>query len=208
MEHIQDIGDIGDIDIGELFTSIILNFNRSIDEKEEQNIREYDAKVLEYQRIELDYLELIFGNDQDLNIEERLQASNCKRSLNNISDLELTPNNKLKTIDDINFTHDIVFIYKIIEFRKLEIKKKIALFKYNLELYYFLIIYLIPQRELRAGQVGLTQDQLRELETNKNTIKNIIDYYTHNNLIFIKNYKKYLFLEEQLDIFSRRQFVN
>jgi hypothetical protein len=208
MEHIQDIGDIGDMDIGELFTSIILNFNRSIDEKEEQNIREYDAKVLEYQRIELDYLELIFGNDQDLNIEERLQASNCKRSLNNISDLELTPNNKLKTIDDINFTHDIVFIYKIIEFRKLEIKKKIALFKYNLELYYFLIIYLIPQRELRAGQVGLTQDQLRELETNKNTIKNIIDYYTHNNLIFVKNYKKYLFLEEQLDIFSRRQFVN
>jgi hypothetical protein len=204
----EDIEDIGDIDIGELFTSIILNFNRSIDEKEEQSIREYNAKVLEYQRIELDYLELIFGNDQDLNTEERLQASNCKRSLNNISDLELTPNNKLKTIDDINFTHDIVFIYKIIEFRKLEIKKKIALFKYNLELYYFLVIYLIPQRELGQGQVGLTQAQRGELETNKNTIKNIIDYYTHNNLIFIKNYKKYLFLEEQLDIFSRRQFVN
>lgn len=158
--------------ISEITKLLISNFNKSFD------IRDTEEKLI-YQDNELKYLELIIGiktgtieqkleEQQKKNKEERDKICNTK--------FEFPPAGDIKTINDVNFIDDIVFALKVIEYRKLELEKKIAIIKYNLVVFNYLVINLLSITKNNA-----TPEDVRILKQDKDRVKIILEFWLENN---------------------------
>ena len=119
-------------DISEITKLIISNFNKPIDKKESEMNYETELKYIEL------YQKLILGNIDGITLKQKC----LDNTLDNTS-ISFPIDTNITNINDIIFIEDLLFIYKIIEYRKLEIRKQIVIIKYTLELFYYLTICLL-----------------------------------------------------------------
>ena len=108
-------------DISEITKLIISNFNKPIDKKESEMNYETELKYIEL------YQKLILGNIDGITLKQKC----LDNTLDNTS-ISFPIDTNITNINDIIFIEDLLFIYKIIEYRKLEIRKQIVIIKYTI----------------------------------------------------------------------------
>jgi hypothetical protein len=100
-----------------------------------------------------------------------------------------------KTVSEINFIMDEPTVLKIIEYRKLEIVKKLEIFKLNIVLFSNLCIHIKLARQKKYAEKSL-HDLLEKKQTIERYIRNFILNPNRNYLLKCK--EDIVFLEEQL----------
>jgi hypothetical protein len=180
-------------DISEITKLIITNFNTPIDKRESEMKYETELKYIEL------YQKLILGNIDKITLKKK------QNSLDNTIDktpISFPIDNKITYINDIIFIEDLEFIHKIIEYRKLEIRKQIVIIKYTLELFYYITICLLRLEDKAEEVKSINPQEIQILRTNKNKLKEIFINFSHNNgdKFLLKKLYKYICLDKNFDI--------
>jgi hypothetical protein len=184
--------------ISEITRLIISNFNKPIDKTE---FEERIETELEY--IEL-YKELITGVVNGTTVETRLKDK-CLSNTNS-ADITFPSNIKINNINDIYFIDDITFVYKIIQYRKLEITKQLSIIKYTLELFNYLVVcsLRLTEKKQTNPETQISDDEIDVLNQNKVGVRKILEDLLENNghNLLIKKLNKYICLEKTLQSFT------
>ena len=152
----------------------------------------YDFKklILELRKTELN------KKITDIDIEEiDIEEIDCEKLYNNHPN---SPTNLTK----INFVQDIVLAQQIVIFRKLEIKKQIAIIYHLIESFKLSAFQLLKYQEKNANQLNPSKHNI--LIKNKNIIAGMLNQLLSNadelNNFFKKTICRYASLEENLEL--------
>jgi hypothetical protein len=182
-------------DISEITKLIISNFNKPIDKKESEMNYETELKYIEL------YQKLILGNIDGITLKQKC----LDNTLDNTS-ISFPIDTNITNINDIIFIEDLLFIYKIIEYRKLEIRKQIVIIKYTLELFYYLTICLLRLEDKQKNLPSIDNNEINILKKNKINVKTILNNFIENNgkKFLLKKLYKYICLDRNFDIILKK----
>jgi len=101
-------------------------------------------------------------------------------------------------IDKMNFITDPVMVSKMVQYRKLEVRKQIEIFKFNVELFKNLCVHF---QMVHLGVSKYTIEEVADLNKMREKTKEYMErFITEKGHYLLKCKMNYIFLEKQLGI--------
>jgi hypothetical protein len=144
--------------LSEITKLIISNFNKPVDEIEAEERIETEIKYLQL------YVDLI---------RPTLDYTGCATNVK-IDDINFAAEPGVNNIKDVCFIDDVVFVLKIVEFRRLEIRKQLMNVKYSLEMFYYLVVSILALQSKHASGQIVHENDIVKLKANKDIVKRIL----------------------------------